>query len=451
MSRGIPPTPPEPGAYKPKRNLKNGPSYSFGKAERFPKQKQSETPGPGAYNPNELKSSPSHSFPKEKRFQNSINTISNFKKARDLIPPLTKSPVRIIAQNKIDPIDQMILKDSEEAGNSVFKQKDPEHLRHTYQFQNKDKTKTLEFIGISHLDNLKRHIENHPLKKEAIKKRITEFMERLATVIKESNPNHATLIVEGMDIFTSEKSKESQKTFINHLKKNYPTMNWENPNVEAFINLPNARELEFAVLMAFEKGMNILSSESDKHQVIELCNRLESRDLMPDNILPDQSELDLKECAFFYFCCRDLIRWHSSEVDDDKKSKHLETKIQDMINRYSKISTFDGYTFETIKKVSQSIWGERKLYHHDVAIQMEQLIEPYPMKYIKGLSDIPEDDKKRVQIMNHISQLLTLTRNRQIIDESIRAFESQEIVIPVFGSSHGYACFHAFEYVMQNI
>ena len=67
MSRGIPPNTP-------------GPSYSFGKAERFPKQKQSETPGPGAYNPNQLKSGPSHSFSKEKRFQNSTKTTSHSKK-----------------------------------------------------------------------------------------------------------------------------------------------------------------------------------------------------------------------------------------------------------------------------------------------------------------------------------------------------------------------------------
>ena len=398
MSRGIPPTPPEPGAYKPKRNLKNGPSYSFGKAERFPKQKQSDTPGPGAYNPNELKSSPSHSFPKERRFQNSRNTTSNFKKARDLIPPLTKSPVRIIAPNKIEKI---ILNNLKEAGISYNDKKDPEHLKHTYQFQNKDKTKTLEFIGISHLDNLKRHIENHPEKKEAIKKRITEFMEKLKRVIEDADPDHATLIIEGMDIFTSEKSKESQKTFINQLKTHYPTMNWDNPNVEAFINLPNACELEFAVLMAFEKGMHILSSESDKHQVTELCRRLESIDLMPDNILPDQPELDLKEYAFFYFCCRDLIRWHSNKQGDLSKKDYLDSNIKKMINQYSAISPFSGYNFETIQSVSKHIWGEGKLYHHDVAIQMEQLIAPYPMEYIKSLSDIPEDDKKRVQIMNY--------------------------------------------------
>ena len=216
MSRGIPPSPPKPGAYKPKLNLKKGPSYLFGKAERFPKQKQSETPGPGAYNPNELKSSPSHSFPKEKRFQNFRNTISNFKKAKDLIPPLTKSPVRIIAPNQID---QLILRDAKEAGISFFNETNPKRLKHTYHFQNKDKTKPLEFIGISHLDNSKRCIQKYPSEKDTILEELTSFMETLKKAIEDADPDHATLIIEGMDIFTSEKTKESQKTlFIDNFR-----------------------------------------------------------------------------------------------------------------------------------------------------------------------------------------------------------------------------------------
>ena len=295
MSRGIPPNTP-------------GPSYSFGKAERFPKQKQSETPGPGAYNPNQLKSGPSHSFSKEKRFQNSTKTTSHSKKVRDLIPPFTRSPARMIDSKKID---QMILNDAKEAGSSYLNKMDPEHLEHTYTFQNRDKTKTLKFIGISHLDNLKRHIKKHPSEKDALLAKINQFMKKLKTVIKGSDPKHATLIIEGMGKFTPGNSKEDQKAFIATLKGQYPEgMNWADPDIKAFIKLQNASELNFAVLLAAEKRMKISSSESDMNQVIELCRRLEEPESL-EGFIPDQFKLDLKECAFFYFCCRDLIRWHS--------------------------------------------------------------------------------------------------------------------------------------------
>ena len=122
-----------------------------------------------------------------------------------------------------------------------------------------------------------------------------------------------------------------------------------------------------------------------------------------------------------------------------------------MIDRYSAISPFSGYNFETIQSVSKHIWGEGKLYDYDIANQIEQLIAPFPMEYIDGLRDIPEGNKQKIQIMNSISQLLTHIRNRQIVDESIRLFKDQNIVIPVFGKTHGHSCFHAFEYVMQNI
>jgi len=351
----------------------------------------------------------------------------------------------------IDPkkIDELIRKDTMEAGISCLNKKDPEHLEHTYQFQNR--TKTLKFVGISHLDNLKRHIQQYPLKKDDALARINEFMQRLLTVIKESNPNHATLIIEGMDSLTSEKSKEEQRTFIDKLKQKYPTMDWKAPNIEAFINLPNSSEIEFAVLLASEKGMTILSSESDTYQVIELCRRLETRDLMSEDIPSNPCGLHVKECAFFYFCCRDLIRWHSNVPDGLPKKEHLDSNIQRMIDRYSAILPFHGYNMETIQRVAHRIWGEEKLYDHDIAIQMNALITPYPMEHINELRDIPDGDKKKIQIMNSISQLLTHIRNRQIIDESIRTFENQEVVIPVFGTGHGYACFNAFKYVMQNI
>ena len=45
----------------------------------------------------------------------------------------------------------------------------------------------------------------------------------------------------------------------------------------------------------------------------------------------------VKECAFFYFCCRDLIRWHSEVHDDLPKKEYLDSKIQRMIDRYSAI------------------------------------------------------------------------------------------------------------------
>ena len=109
-------------------------------------------------------------------------------------------------------------------------------------------------------------------------------MERLVTIIKQSNPNHATLIIEGMNSLTSEKTKEEQRASIDNLKQKYPTMDWKTPNIQAFINLPNSSELDFAVLLASEKGMTILSSESDTYQVIELCRRLETRDLMSEDI-----------------------------------------------------------------------------------------------------------------------------------------------------------------------
>ena len=78
---------------------------------------------------------------------------------RDLIPPFTRSPARIIDSKKID---QMILKDAKMVGSSYLNKMDPEHLEHTYTFQNRDKTKTLKFIGISHLDNSRRNIQKNP-------------------------------------------------------------------------------------------------------------------------------------------------------------------------------------------------------------------------------------------------------------------------------------------------
>ena len=336
-----------------------------------------------------------------------------------------------------------------EAGISCLNKKDPEHLEHTYTFQNR--TKTLEFVGISHLDNLKRHIQQYPLAKNKTLARINEFMERLVTIIKQSNPNHATLIIEGMNSLTSEKTKEEQRASIDKLKQKYPTMDWKTPNIQAFINLPNSSELDFAVLLASEKGMTILSSESDTYQVIELCRRLETRDLMSEDIPVNPCGLHVKECAFFYFCCRDLIRWHSEVHDDLPKKEYLDSNIQRMIDRYSAILPFHGYNMETIQRVAHRIWGEEKLYDHDIAIQMNALIMPYPMEHINELRDIPDSDKKKIQIMNSISQLLTHIRNRKIIDESIRTFENQKVVIPVFGTGHGYACFNAFKYVMQTI
>ena len=83
----------------------------------------------------------------------------------------------------IDPkkIDELIRKDTLEAGISCLNKKDPEHLEHTYTFKNG--TKTLEFVGISHLDNLKRHIKQHPLEKDNIQRRMMGFMEKLRNVI----------------------------------------------------------------------------------------------------------------------------------------------------------------------------------------------------------------------------------------------------------------------------
>ena len=55
---------------------------------------------------------------------------------------------------------------------------------------------------------------------------------------------------------------------------------------------------------------------------------------------------------------------------------------------------------ETIQRVAHRIWGEEKLYDHDIAIQMNALIMPYPMEHINELRDIPDSDKKKIQIMN---------------------------------------------------
>ena len=360
-------------------------------------------------------------------------------------------PVPLRRANDPKKIDKWIWEGMIAVGISCRSEEDPENLKHTYTVQNSDQTKTLEFVGISHLDNLKRHAQQYPLEKDATLARINEFMERLATVIQESNPNHTTLIIEGMDPLTSEKSKEQQQAFIDNLKKKYPTMDWTSPNIDAFIDLPNSSETEFAVLLAFEKGMTILSSESDTHQVIELCRRLERRDLISEHIPSIPSGLHVKECAFFYFCCRDLIRWHSKVHDGLSKKEHLDLNIQRMIDRYSDILPFHGYHMGTIQKVSQHLWGENKLYDRDIAIQMNALIAPFPMEHITELSNIAESEKKKIQIMNSISQLLTHIRNRQIIDESIKTFEHQKKVISVFGTGHGHACFHAFEYAMQNM
>ena len=143
-----------------------------------------------------------------------------------------------------------------------------------------------------------------------------------------------------------------------------------------------------------------------------MCRRLETRDLIIGDIPVNPCQRHENECAFFYFCCRDLIRWHSEVPDDPQKEECLGGNIQHMIDRYSDIPQFHGYNLETIKKVSDHIWGKTKLYDLNTAKQINALIAPYPMEDINELRDIPDGDKQKIKIMNSISQLLTHIRNR---------------------------------------
>ena len=202
--------------------------------------------------------------------------------------------------------------------------------------------KTLQFVGVNHVDNLKRMMQTHPDNNEFIedaKQRCHLTIKNIIEAISAAPPGTTSIIIEGMPPLDPDLGISDH--FFDGLLKKYPAMDWATPDIEQFLSFENANELVFAVLMAHHRGMRVISSESQAKQVAALCRGKSDKYVTH---------------AFIFYACRDLIRFRGNGATDQQAIR-AERGVINEIERLNKCPEFQSLTVDSIHEIVSEIWG----------------------------------------------------------------------------------------------
>ena len=327
-----------------------------------------------------------------------------------------------------DPIARALELSHQKAAHSFKTQTNDPTIPSSYTLRSKGKS--LQFVGVNHVDNLKRMAQEDTTFIEEANRRCRLTFDNIMGAISQAPLATSSIIIEGMPRLDPDQEKPDR--FFDALLKKYPEMDWENPNIEQFLSFENASEMDFAALIAHRRGMRIISSESQRKQIAALCK--------------GKSESYVSH-AFMFFACRDLVRYRG-HGDGNDQAKNGERGVMNEIERLNKCPEFQSLTMDSIHEIARPIWGSGALGNQAMADEMAHLITPYPMQYIKALDALSAQKKDQLKLFNQIAQDLSKIRDRAIIDLAIHEFKSHSTVIPIFGSGHGQSCHLAFQYLM---
>ena len=332
-----------------------------------------------------------------------------------------------------DPIGRALEVSHQKAAYSFKTQTNDSTIPSNYTLHNQGKT--LQFVGVNHVDNLKRMIKNKP---ENIELEVKCFntLKNIKDTISKASPATTSIIIEGMS--SLDPDQVGADKFLNKLLEKYNEKDWENPmdwgnpDIEQFLLFDNPSEIEFAALMAQHYRIRVISSESEAKQITALCK--------------GKSESYVTH-AFMFFACRDLIRFRDSGNGDDQ-AINAELGVTNQVKHLNKFPEFQSLTMDSIQKIATEIWGEQALQTQIMADEISHLIQPYPIQYIRKFDDISHKKKSQLKLFNQISQDLNKIRDRAIIDLAMQEFKSYKTVIPIFGGGHAKSCYEGFAYVM---
>lgn len=218
-----------------------------------------------------------------------------------------------------DPIARALELSHQKAAHSFKTQTNDPTIPSSYTFRSKGKT--LQFVGVNHVDNLKRMIQTHLDNIEFIEdanRRCHLTLSNIMGAILHAPRATSSIIIEGMPPLDPDQEKPDW--FFDALLKKYPEMDWATPNIEQFLSFENVSEMEFAALMAHRRGMRIISSELQRTQISALCKA--------------KSESYVSH-AFVFFACRDLIRYRG-HGDGNHQAKNGERGVINEIERLNK-------------------------------------------------------------------------------------------------------------------